>query len=237
LAAIFITGTGTNIGKTFIAAGLIRYLRRSSKQVHAFKPVVSGFDERTLSKSDPGVLLRALGRSIDLKEIARISPWRFGAPLSPDQAARREGRSVDFGELVVFSREVDRIDTGVVLIEGVGGVMVPLNEQYTVLDWMTELRAPLIVVTGTYLGAISHTLSAIDVIVRRELLVAALVINESLRSTVPIDDTAETMARFIPGIDVVTLPRLGPKCKEHAVFGQIFDIISRIMNLSVRPKS
>ena len=105
MSAYFVTSTGTDIGKTFVTAGLIRYLRQSSQPVAALKPVVSGYDSSVVETSDPAVLLRALGRPVSADEIAAIAPFRFRAPLSPDIAAAREGRSIDFEDLLKFSRD------------------------------------------------------------------------------------------------------------------------------------
>jgi dethiobiotin synthetase len=80
MSAVFITATGTDIGKTFVTAGLIRHIRSSGGAVFAVKPVVSGFDPDAWEKSDPAVLLAALGRPIALAEVEHISPWRFKAP-------------------------------------------------------------------------------------------------------------------------------------------------------------
>src|SRR5215510_15677269 len=103
MGALFITSTGTGIGKTFVTAGLIRRLRETGRAAEALKPVVSGFDEASAGASDPAVLLEALGRP--MSDIARIAPWRFRAPLSPDMAASREGRALDFAALVAFCRD------------------------------------------------------------------------------------------------------------------------------------
>ena len=104
MAAYFVTSTGTDIGKTFVTAGLIRYLRESDQPVAALKPIVSGYDSSVVETSDPAVLLSALGRQVSADEVDRIAPWRFRAPLSPDLAAAREGRHVDFNR-------VDRIQS------------------------------------------------------------------------------------------------------------------------------
>src|SRR6185312_4226156 len=98
------------------------------------------------------------GRPLSLDEITRISPWRFEAPLSPDMAARREGRAIDFDALVDFTRSTA---SPLTLVEGVGGVMVPLDEQHTTLDWMAAVGFPVMLVTGSYLGTLSHTLTAV----------------------------------------------------------------------------
>ena len=94
MAAVFVTGTGTDVGKTFVTAALIRHLRATGRSVDALKPVVSGFDATQIEASDPGVLLAALGRAATPDELDRISPWRFAAPLSPDLAAQAEGRAL-----------------------------------------------------------------------------------------------------------------------------------------------
>src|SRR5206468_10474554 len=116
---------------------------------------------------------------ISLDEIERISPWRFKAKLSPDVAARREGRTIDFKELTEFCRRAMAARKGVLLIEGVGGIMVPLDQHRTVLDLMSMLRIPVILLAGSYVGTISHTLTALEVLARRNIDIAAVVISES----------------------------------------------------------
>jgi dethiobiotin synthetase len=221
MTALFITSTGTEIGKTFVARGMIRHLHDRGRTVDAIKPVVSGFMPRTLATSDPGLLLFALGRSVSIKDIADISPWRFVAPLSPDLAARREERQIDLNALVDFCRTRAAQDTDVLLIEGVGGVMVPLNDQHTVVDWMSALGLPVILVAGNYLGTISHTLTALEVLARRRLAVMSIVISDTEGATTSLEDNAETIARFAPGIEVLTLPRLPKNSFRHPTFVQL----------------
>ena len=221
MAAYFVTATGTDIGKTFVTAGLIRYLRGAGQPVNALKPVVSGYDSSVVETSDPAVLLKALGRQVSADEIASIAPWRFRAPLSPDIAAAREGRTIDFEALVAFSRTAIKASTGMLFIEGVGGIMVPLEAKRTVLDWMAALNIPLLLVVGGYLGAISHTLTALDVISQRKLKIAAIVVSESERGTVELHDTVDSITRFSNGVEVVGLPRLPGTIKEHPAFAQI----------------
>src|SRR5205807_4350976 len=142
------------------------------------------------------MLAAALGRASTSAEIARISPWRFAAPLAPDQAARREGRAIDFQELVSFCRGAMAARRGVLLIEGIGGVMVPLDEHRTVLDLMSVLRIPIVLVTGSYVGTISHTLTALEVLARRNLDIAAVAVSESEASAAPLEDTVGSIGRL-----------------------------------------
>ena len=221
MSAYFVTSTGTDIGKTFVTAGLIRYLRGAGQPINALKPVVSGYDSSVVETSDPAVLLKALGRQVSADEVESIAPWRFRAPLAPDLAAAREGRSIDFETLITFSRSAIKDSTGILFIEGVGGIMVPLNGNRTVLDWMAALNIPLLLVVGGYLGAISHTLTALDVLAQRKLKIAAIVVSESERGTVELDDTVASITRFSNDVGVIGLPRLPGGLNEHPAFAQI----------------
>jgi dethiobiotin synthetase len=221
VAAYFVTSTGTDIGKTFVTAALVRYLRESNQPVVALKPIVSGYDSSVVETSDPAVLLAALGRHVTADEVDRIAPWRFRAPLAPDLAAAREGRSIDFDKLIEFSRGAIDAANGPVFIEGVGGIMVPLDSQRTVLDWMTALDIPLLLVVGGYLGTISHTLTALNVLAQRKLTIAAIVVSESERDTVALDDTVASIERFAGGVEVIGLPRLPAGIKHHPAIARI----------------
>lgn len=217
MSAIFITATGTDIGKTYLATEMIRYFRRIGRPVDALKPVVTGFDPARPEASDTGRLLAALGRPITPDEVARVSPWRFAAPLAPDLAAGREGRTLDFDVLVEFSRHAIRNHAGTLLIEGIGGIMVPLDTRHTVLDWMSALNVPVVLVTGSYLGSISHTLTCIEVLRQRELAIRAVVVNETGDSTVTIEDTIKSVAGLANAIPVQRLLRFADQSNENDI--------------------
>jgi dethiobiotin synthetase len=225
MTAAFITATGTDIGKTFLTAGLIRHIRGAGGAVAAIKPIVSGFDPGAWQGSDPAVLLAALGRPVALEEVDRISPWRFKAPLSPHMAGKREGRAIVFQDVVEFCRRSMAGNRGVLLIEGVGGIMVPFDDRRTVLDLMSVLRIPAILVAGSYVGTISHTLSALEVMARRNLDIAAVVVSESEGSAASLEETVATVERFADAIDVVGIPRLAPGVDDHAAFARVAGLI------------
>lgn len=220
MASVFITASGTDVGKTFVAAGLIRHLRGKGEAIDAVKPIVSGFDPASAGDSDCGVLLRALGLPLSEEEIEDISPWRFTAPLSPDMAARHEGKEIDFEQVVSFCETAIEEAEGSLLIEGVGGVMVPLDQDSTVLDWIAELDLPVVLVAGSYLGSISHTLSAAEVLDQEDCDLRAIVVSESEGSQVPLYETVATIARFLPAVEVIALPRLKDEA-DHPAFAEI----------------
>ena len=221
MSAFFVTATGTDIGKTFITAGLIRHLRGVGKYPRAFKPVVSGFERANAAASDPGVLLDAMGEAISDENLNRISPWRYAAPLSPDMAAVREGKTLDFDAIVAAARA----QTGDPLfVEGVGGVMVPLDARRTVLDLMAALKLPLIVVTGNYLGTLSHTLTALEALRARDLTVAALVVNGG-DDPVPLAETVAALARFARGTPIATIPHVSAPHEAAPAFAALASLL------------
>ena len=168
-------------------------------KVAAFKPVISGFDKQEIAGSDTGEILAALGEALTDEAVAKISPWRFAAPLAPNMAARTEGRTLDCDALFAFTRKALQAEADVTLIEGVGGVMVPLDDEKTVLDWIVVADAPVVLVVGDYLGTISHTLTAFEVLRARSLELAAIVVSEGEGGSVAFADTlAEIAARVTP---------------------------------------
>lgn len=204
---IFVTSSGTEIGKTYVSAMLTRELK-----ARAIKPLVSGIDEGTFAESDPAALLAAMGEEVSYANAGLVSRWRFKAALSPDMAAKREGRSIDFGELVdecvSTAKKYDPL-----LIEGVGGLMVPLDGTHTVLDWMKAVDAKgglaTVLVVGAYLGTISHTLTTLAVMRAEGLTPRVIVVSEKEPGPVPAEETAEAIARFSGGVPVRIVPRGG----------------------------
>ena len=206
MTTLFVTASGTGVGKTFVTAKLVAELRAARRSVRALKPVASGFDPADVAASDSGVLLDALGLPATAEHLDDVSPWRFAAPLSPDMAAARERRTIPFDELVEFCRAPRPVD--VTLIEGIGGVMVPLDDEHTVLDWIAELGAPVLLVAGSYLGSLSHTLTAVATLRARGVEPIAVIVSESEQQPVPLAETAEAIRRFVTPVAVAALPRV-----------------------------
>lgn len=202
------------MGKTLVSAALCHQLLSQGVSVQPFKPIISGYTEDHPENTDSGILLKSMGINPVHEEVARISPWRFSAPISPDMAARKERRSINFQELVHFSLnlpvESNTPNQHVNIIEGVGGAMVPLDDRHTVMDWMANLQADVLVVAGSYLGTISHTLTTISAMNHRHIKPIGIVVSESQDSPVPVQLTTETIARFLPEIPMATIPRITP---------------------------
>jgi dethiobiotin synthetase len=209
--ANFITGTGTDIGKTWLACALLRHWQTTGRRATAIKPVLSGFDALRPELSDAGALLLALGREPSAAELDAIAPWRLKAPLSPDMAAALEGRQIDFAGLVDFSRRAVAAPGRPLLIEAVGGVMAPLDEMHTVRDWIAASGLPCVLVAGSYLGSLSHTLTALEALAKVGAGVTAIAVNESADSSVALDATLESLSRHAGSSPLVAIARGSPQ--------------------------
>lgn len=197
----FITATGTDLGKTWLTAGVVAACKARGVSVRALKPVMSGYDPARHEESD----IAKLGAR--RAAVADIAPWRFAAPLSPDLAAAREGRAIDFAALVDWCRAEIGRTPGLLLIEGIGGAMVPLDATHTVRDWIVALDIPVVLVAGSYLGALSHTLTALAALHAAGCVPAAIVVNESAGGTVSLDDTLASLRPHAGGVPLHVLRR------------------------------
>ena len=192
MPALFITATGTGVGKTLLGATLVHQLKAAGHAARALKPVLSGYAAEDPA-NDAALLLAAAGEAADATAQARIAPWRFAAPLSPDMAAAREGRALDVDALVSWCRS-EMAAEGWTLIEGIGGAFVPLDARTLVADWMAALGCPFLLVSGAYLGTLSHTIATVEALAARALRPRALVLSDRGDGPVPAAETAGALA-------------------------------------------
>ena len=177
LRGLFVTGTDTGVGKTYLAAAIVRDLRARGVRAGAYKPACSGSErgpDGGTRWADVDALAGALGPGADVE---RVCPQRFHAPLAPPVAAREEGRAVDAGLLRAGARWWEgRAEA--LIVEGAGGLLSPLAESESVADLAAELGFPLLVVARLGLGTINHTLLTVEAARRRGLRVAGVVLND-----------------------------------------------------------
>ena len=204
MTTLFVTSSGTDIGKTHVCCALLESLPPTLR-VRCVKPVVTGFDAASADTSDTGRLLQARRHPITTETIDATSPWRYRDPVSADMAAEREARPLPFDELVDFCRKPEGVDLN--LVEGIGGVMAPLGAAHTVLDWIAALETEVLLVVGSYLGSLSHTLTALDVLSRRKRRPVAIVVSQSLIEPVPIAETVASLARFSGIVPIIAMGR------------------------------
>src|SRR5512147_544896 len=158
--AIFITGTDTGVGKTFFTCGLAQLLKSYGYKVGVMKPVETGCVMRdgALYPEDAWRLKEASGCA---EPIERICPYRLPEPLAPSIAAQRAGVRIDVDRLLTVLDEI-KIAHDITLIEGAGGLMVPLLPSYTFADFAAVAKLPVIVVAANKLGVINHLLLSLE---------------------------------------------------------------------------
>ncbi len=221
---LFITGTDTGAGKTFVAAALARALCDAGVDVGVMKPAASGCaTKQGRLVSEDSELLREGARTDDPMEL--VSPAAFALPLAPSVAGRIERKRFDLRKVLAAHRELSRRHEFVV-VEGVGGLLVPLSDKLLVADLAARLRLPLVVVVANRLGAINHALLTLAEARRRRLAVWRVVLNETLgrRADLARATNAGEIARAGRLDNLVRLPhcryiedaarRLAPLAKE-----------------------
>lgn len=156
MQGVFVTGTGTGVGKTVVAAVVARTLAAKGTRVAVFKPAVTGLEEP--GEADHELLRRAAGcRQGD----GEVAPYRYGPPASPHLAASLAGEEIDPARLRAGAKAAAAAADELVC-EGVGGLLVPLAADYTVRDLAADLALPLVVAASPGLGTINHTLLTLD---------------------------------------------------------------------------
>lgn len=199
---VFVTGTGTEVGKTVVAAAVARTLAAEGHRVAVFKPAVTGLDEG--AETDHALLRRASGSSQSDEEIA---PYRYGPPASPHLAAELAGEEIDPERL----RECARAAAGradAIVCEGVGGLLVPLAPSYLVRDLAADLGYPLLVVAGPGLGTINHTLLTLESARGAGLEVAAVTLTPWPDNPSEIERSNRETIATLGGVEVLALPHL-----------------------------
>ena len=181
--SVFVTGTGTDVGKSVVCAWLVQHW-----QARYWKPIQSGVpaDEETIRSLAPAAAIHP-------------SRHRLSQPLSPHLAAARDGVALNLADFTLPP------GTGPVVVEGAGGILVPLNERHCMIDLMAHLGLPVLVVGRSGLGTINHTLLSLQALRQRGLTVAGVVLNGPAN-----DDNARAIQHFAQVPVLATLPPLTP---------------------------
>jgi dethiobiotin synthetase len=207
-AGVFVTGTGTEVGKTVVAAALARTRAAAGERVAVFKPAVSGLEEA--GESDPELLRRASGSS---QSDAEIAPYRFDPPVSPHLGAELAGEEIE-PEHILEAVHVAGAGGGLLVCGGVGGFLVPLSPTYLVRDLCVALALPLVVVADPGLGTINHTLLTIESARAAGLQVAAVVLNPWPEQPTEIETSNRETIASLADLEVLTLPPLDLSAPE-----------------------
>jgi dethiobiotin synthetase len=199
---IFVTGTDTGVGKTRVAAALLRTLCTAGHRAIGMKPVASGIGAGEEHHGDVTALIAAGNVAAPM---ADVNPYAFAPAIAPHLAARQAGLGIDLERIAAaYARLASRAD--VVVVEGAGGVLVPLSERADMLDIAVRLRLPVLLVVGMRLGCLSHALLSVEAIAGRGLRLAGWVANRIDPGMQAVDSNVETLARRFDLPPVADLP-------------------------------
>lgn len=202
MPGFFVTGTGTAVGKTVVAAVLARTLAAGGARVAVFKPAVSGLDEG--GEPDHALLRRAAGSGQSDEEIA---PYQYGPPVSPHLGAELAGEAIEPARLLEAAKRAAG-GADALVCEGVGGLLVPLTPDYLVRDLARDLGLPLAVAASPGLGTINHTLLTVEAARAAGLEVAAVVLTPWPGRPGDVERSNRATIERLAGVRVEALPHL-----------------------------
>jgi dethiobiotin synthetase len=203
-AGLFVTGTDTGVGKTLIAGAIAKILTDKGLKVGVFKPIATGckLTWDGLISSDTWFLCYCANSDLSL---STITPVGYRTPAAPIVSAACDGPAIDFDRIATAYKDICQ-NSNIVIVEGIGGVRVPLTEEFDLLDLAVEFALPAVIVARPNLGTINHTLMTIDCVRAAKLKIAGVVINgyKATESTAA-EDTAQEVIAQCGGVDILSV--------------------------------
>jgi dethiobiotin synthetase len=198
---LFVTATDTGAGKTVLSSLLVRYLRDAGRPVMAFKPLCSG------GRGDARALHAALGETVPLDV---VNPWHFKAPLAPVLAARREKKRVTLAQVLAHIQSHGKNHSPIV-VEGAGGLLSPLGENFDSRDLIVRWRARPLVVVPNKLGVVNHLLLTLAALPPAIRLQAQIILMSPPKPDLATDTNLHLIRKVLPDFPVYVFPWLGLK--------------------------
>ena len=210
LRGLLVTGTDTGAGKTVLAAALVAAMVRAGEPVAAHKPAVTGLDD---AGTEGWPADHELLGTVSAMEPAQVSPLRFGPAVSPHLAARLAGAEIDPDAIIAAAR--DAADGRTIVVEGVGGLLVPLADGFSVRDLAVALALPVVIAARPGLGTINHTLLTIEAARAKGLDVAAVVLTPWPAQPGKLESSNRETIEREGAVEVATLPFVATPAPEE----------------------
>jgi len=208
-SAYFVTGTDTDVGKTVVAVGLLHAARRAGRSTIGLKPVAAGGDAERDGSAYNGDALALQDAATVALDYAAVNPVLLSRPLAPHIAAEHDGVRIEVADLAAAYRAVTANGADVVIVEGAGGWLVPLNDTQTMADLVRELALPVILVVGMRLGCLNHALLTSAAIRGAGLRLAGWVANCKETDMAALAENVETLRGRLRAPLLGCLPCLG----------------------------
>jgi len=202
---LFITATDTDIGKTYVCAGLAHSLKKLNIDVGIMKPFACGVKQKTGFSSNDLTILSKAAMVNDAEEL--LNPFFFPIPASPYTAAKNLGVKIDINYLMKCFRKLDKIHD-VMLVEGIGGIMTPILKDYAIIDLIKDLEANTIIVTSSKIGTINHTIMTCNMCKNMKIPVKGLIINNFDSTGYPVSDLERDLSALTDLPVLCSLPHM-----------------------------
>ena len=202
---LFITATDTDIGKTYVCAGLAHSLKKLDIDVGIMKPFACGVKQKTGFSSNDLTILSKAAMVNDAEEL--LNPFFFPIPASPYTAAKNLGVKIDINYLMKCFRKLDKIHD-VMLVEGIGGIMTPILKDYAIIDLIKDLDANTIIVTSSKIGTINHTILTCNMCKNMKIPVKGLIINNFDSAGYPVSDLERDLSALTDLPVLCSLPHM-----------------------------
>ena len=202
---LFITATDTDIGKTYVCAGLAHSLKKLDIDVGIMKPFACGVKQKTGFSSNDLTMLSNASMVNDAEEL--LNPFFFPIPASPYTAAKNLGVKIDIDYLMKCFRKLDKIHD-VMLVEGIGGIMTPILKDYAIIDLIKDLEANTIIVTSSKIGTINHTIMTCNMCKNMKIPVKGLIINNFDSAGYPVSDLERDLSALTDLPVLCSLPHM-----------------------------
>jgi len=224
IKGIFITGTDTGVGKTFVAEGVIRAISEKGITVCPMKPVETGCKIKN-GKLVPADAIKLLKASRIEESVDSVNVYRFRQPLAPAVAAEKEDVVIHKGRIISAYKRLSKVYKFIV-IEGAGGIMTPVYKKYLYVDMIKDFALPLIIVSKPGLGTVNHTLLTIEAARHRGIKLYGIIINNAILGRK--DLSAKSNPEAIGSIGNVPILEIIPYCKDRSSlqFKRIFQSVA-----------
>jgi len=202
---LFVTATDTDIGKTYVCAGLAYALKKSGIDVGIMKPFACGVKQKIGFSSNDLTILTNAAMVDDAEDI--INPFFFPIPASPYTAAKNLGVKIDIEHVMECFRKLDEIHD-IVLVEGIGGIMTPILKDYAIIDLIKDLMANTIIVTSSKIGTVNHTVLTCNMCKNMNIPIKGLIINNFDSTGYPIPELERDLSALTDLPVLCSLPHM-----------------------------
>ena len=202
---IFVTATDTDIGKTYVCAGLAYALKKSGIDVGIMKPFACGVKQKIGFSSNDLTILANAAMIDDAEDI--INPFFFPIPASPYTAAKNLGVKINVEHVMECFRKLDQIHD-IMLVEGIGGIMTPILKDYAIIDLIKDLMANTIIVTSSKIGTVNHTVLTCNMCKNMNIPIKGLIINNFDSAGYPIDELERDLSALTDLPVLCSLPHM-----------------------------